>query len=230
VKPNRLIGCIIVVVRSGYRGARCVRAVMKAPRTQRALQRLVQLIAGDGEDAGVLSISVVVAAASAGALTLAAACAGPGAAELLKLAGAVSVGAVAISAAIVLVRRRSGPSHGLTLRGLVVRTLARLGAPYDQVPVARVLHWACEPSPLPALVDAARPAFGYVTAAARSGLMLYPTRRMLPVLGQALDVLEACKTSLDSARFVRHFALTALHVSAEARGLGGAPAKLLLCA
>jgi hypothetical protein len=220
---TRLGACIIIVVRSGYRGARRVRAAMQGPRVQRALRHLASLLGGEGEGAGTLAVYVVVAAASAGALTIASACAGLGTSELLKVAAALTVGALAASAAIVLVRRRSGPSQRISMRSLVVSTAANIGARYRSVPGSRALQWACDPRALLALATSARPALQYVTTKACSSLISYPAQRFIPVLGPALDMLGAYKTSLDSARFVRHFALTALELSSAATFDRGAP-------
>jgi hypothetical protein len=212
---KRLRRCIVVVVRSGYRGARALRALLGGPEVRRGLERLVRSIGGDGEDAGTLAVYVVVAAASAGALTLASACSGLGVSESLQLAGALVVGVIAVSAAVVLVRRQRGRTEKDELRWLVTRTAARLSGQHRHVPGARALRLACQPYGLLFAARSVGPALQHVTRMACVGLAAYPAKRLIPMLGPALELHGAYQTSLDSGRFVRHFALTALELSGE---------------
>jgi hypothetical protein len=210
---KRLRRCIVVVVRSGYRSARAVRALLAGPHVRRGLERVVRSIGGDGENAGTLAVYVVVAAASAGGLTLASACSGLGVSESLQLAGAIVVGVAAVSAAIALVRRQRGHTEKLELRWLLTRTAARLGEQHRHVPGARTLQLACQPHALSFAARSAGPALQHVTRMACLRLASYPARRLISMLGPALELHGAYQTSLDSGRFVRHFALTALELA-----------------
>jgi hypothetical protein len=205
---------IVVVISWGLRGLREVRRAC-APQLRRALDLAVRVTGGEGEGAETLTVYVFVAAASIGALTLAGAFSGGGASELCKVAGAIAVGAIAVRAAIVLVRRCQGRTSRIGVRPLIAATVASVGAQHEHVPAARALQFVCEPSRLWAGTDLARAAVSYLLRTALSRVVKHPVLSLAPMLSPVVDVIDGCQATLHSARFVRQFALTAVELSRE---------------
>jgi hypothetical protein len=206
--------CVVVVMYWVIRGARRIR-VTCAPPVRRAAHGLVRLTGGDRDDAIVLGAHVVLAAASTGAIALAAVYVGGGASELLDLVGAVTIGAIAVSAAVLLVRRRVGGGRVIQVRPLIKAVAAQLDA-HLHVPAVRALRLACEPEQLWAERARALPsALEYIARRALKKLARQPAQMLVPGVGSVLSMVSACQDTLDNARFVQAFALTAVDVCRE---------------
>jgi hypothetical protein len=176
-----------------------------APRVEAALALVVRVSGCSGTAAEVVSVHVALAALGAGGLTLAAAFAGPGSAQLLKLAGAAGVGALALHA-VFMVMRHQGTRRAL--RPLLLSALAELPARQTRLPAARVLTLLCEPQRF--WTELARTGAALIDARlALPRLALAQAKRVTPGLGPALDVLGACQAGLLSGSFVRELALAA---------------------
>ena len=177
------------------------------------VQAIIKLAGGDGEHAPVLAVYVRVAAATEAAFALAAALTGGPASELLKLASGLAIGAVAVSAAVVLVRHARGPARLGQMRPLLLATARRVDT--SVLPVAHALQLACAPRQLRQDPSPLRWVAHYAAHHAVAQLATHPissvSRKILP----ALELLDACRTTVDSARFVRHFALTAAELSSR---------------
>jgi hypothetical protein len=197
---------IVVVVRAVLSGVGRVKAAV-APRVHSVAAIVVRVTGCDGADAEMLAAHVALAALTGGALALASALTGTGPSALFKLAGELTVGAIAVHAAITLVRSRSGALHHAPLRGLVAAALAGVAGRHAAAPALRVLaaigpgRWA-ELKP-------ARTALRHFTKQVLSRAALRPAKRAVPGLGQALELMSLYRTTLDSARYVHRFALTA---------------------
>jgi hypothetical protein len=206
--------CVVVLMYWVIRGSRRVR-VTCVPPLRRAIAGLVRAIAAEPGDTVVIAVHVVLAAASTGALALASAYVGGGASELLKVVGAVAVGAIAVSAAVVLVRRRMGGGV-LQVRPLIVAAAAQVEARHRHVPAIAALRLACDPEGLWAQGLRALPnVAGYAAKHALTKVALRPVESMLPVVGSVMSMLSACQDTVDNARFVQAFALTAVDVCRE---------------
>jgi hypothetical protein len=207
--------CVVVLMYWVIRGSRRVR-VTCAPPLRRATRALARVIGGEADDTVVIAVHVVLAAASTGALALASAYTGGGGSELLKIIGAVAVGAIAVSAAVILVRRRMGHGRAIEVRPLIVAAAAQVDARHLHVPAIRALRVACDPEGLWAQGVRALPnAAEYVAKRALKKVVLNPVESMLPVVGSVMSMLSACQDTVDNARFVQAFALTAVDVCRE---------------
>lgn len=179
----------------------------------------VRFVSHDGECTTTLTAHIVVAAATGAAFSIGAAWVGVGPSELCKLAGALVVGALAVSAASVLIRRQlRGSSAGHALRPLLASAARQLIAEHAHHPAARALRVVLEPrrSAAVATVGAAIAVLAPSLPSLRAPfdaqllrLVLAPAKHLLPGMGLALDVHGAYRHSRESARFVREFALTA---------------------
>jgi hypothetical protein len=193
--------------------ARRVAVTITSP-VRRGVEQLVRWVGGDGDGAKTLTVCVLVAAAGAGAFCILGAYAGTGTSELVDIAAALAVGALAVGAAVILVRRRLG--HGdIDLRSLVQRAIARIDPQHQHGPAVRALTVACEPSTLLPTRQALPQAAQYVARRALKKLVKHPTRHV-PMLGSVLDLFSAYQTTVGSARFVQQFALTAVEVCCDA--------------
>jgi len=220
MKRTHLRRCVVVVLAIGLRGVRHWRA-SGALRLRGAIQAVVKVAGGEGEHARVLAVYVLVAAATEVVFACAAALTGGPAAELLKLASGLAIGAVAVSAAVVLVRHARGPARLGQMRPLLLATARRVDT--SALPAAHALRLACAPRQLLEDPSPLRWAAHYAARHAVTQLAAHPMSRVSRQLVPALDLLDACRTTVDSARFVRHFALTAAELSSPAR-----PARPLL--
>ena len=192
--------------------ARRVLVTVASP-ARRGFEHLVRWVGGDGEGAKTLTVCVLVAAAGAGAFCILGAYAGTGTSELVDIAAALAIGALAVGAAVILVRRRLG--HGdIDLRTLVKRAIARVDPEHHHGPAVRALTVACEPSTLLPTRQTLPRAVQYVTRRALKKLVKHPTRH-LPVMGSVLDLFSAYQTTVGSARFVQQFALSAVEVCCD---------------
>jgi len=181
---------------------------------RRGFEKLVRWVGGDGDGAKTLTVCVLVAAAGAGAFCILGAYAGSGTSELVDIVAALAVGALAVGAAVILVRRRLG--HGdIDLRSLVKRAIARIDPEHQHGPAVRALTVACEPSTLLPTRQTLPHAVRYVARRALKKLVERPARHV-PVMGSVLDVFSAYQTTVGSARFVQQFALTAVEVCCDA--------------
>jgi hypothetical protein len=180
---------------------------------------VVRVVTSDGECTTTLTAHVVVAAATGAAFSIGAAFAGVGSSELCKLAGAVVVGALAISAATVLIRRQLGGTNvNPALQPLLASAARLIIADHAHHPAARALRVVLEPRRSAALATVgaaiavlapALPCLSYPSGAQLLSLALKPARHLVPGVSLAMDVHGAYRHSCDSARFVREFALTA---------------------
>lgn len=199
---------VIILVCSVIRLGRRVRATC-APLVNSVTDVVVRVVTSDGVRCSALTAHIVIAAGSSVAFGAGAAWVGVGGSELCKLAGALVVGALAVSAASLLIRRRLGAGSG-ELRPLLTST-ARLVLPaHAGIPAARVLRLAFDPPRTLAAVSAevTRAALALPARQGQAALL----RLLLcsvPALALALDAHATYNDMQESARFVRHFALTA---------------------
>jgi hypothetical protein len=178
-------------------------------------QLVVQRIGGQAEGAVLLTGCVLVAAASTAAIAIIAGQLGSGPGELLELAGALAVGVFAVGATVWLLRVRAGATAPLELRALTASVLHRLEPRHQRGRALRVLRAACDPRCLLPSQRLLRDCIEQLARRARKEIVHRPLRH-LPVLGSALRVLSVCEDTLDSGRFVREFAFTALELYSEA--------------
>ncbi|HTV26071.1 MAG TPA: hypothetical protein VMG12_45550 [Polyangiaceae bacterium] len=192
----------------------------------------VRVVAYDGECTTTLTAHVIIAAATGAAFSIGAAFAGVGSSELCKIAGAVVVGALAVSAATVLIRRQldSGGARP-SLRPLLASAARQVISGHAQHPAARILRvvYGHHPSLAVATVGLAvavlAPALPSLPSLSEPGnaqllrFALKPAKRLVPGMGIALDVHGAYRHSRDSARFVREFALAAASLCPAPREL-----------
>jgi hypothetical protein len=219
---------VIIAVCAVIRVGRRLRASC-APLVRGVSRVVVQIVTDDGECTTTLTAHVLVAAATGAAFSIGAAFAGVGSSELCKLAGAVVVGALAVSAASVLIRRQlRGSSAGHALRPLLALAARQVIAEHAHHPAARALRVVLEPrrSAAVATVGAALavlapalPSLQCPTSAQLLRLVLRRAQHFVPVVGLAMDVHGAYRHSRESARFVREFALTAVALCPAPREL-----------
>lgn len=199
---------IVVVMRAVLSGVDRVKVAF-APRAQRVIAIVVRVTGCDGAEAEMLAVHVALAALCGGALALASALTGTGASTLLKLASELTLGAIAVHAAVTLVRSRSGVPQHAPLRRLIAAALADVAGRQAALPVLRALAILCEPGRRWAELQPARSTLRYAAKQVFSLTAVRPAKRALPGLGQALELMSLYRTTLDSARFVHHFALSA---------------------
>jgi hypothetical protein len=214
MRRKNLHHCLVFIVRVGLRGADRLRSACR-PRALIVVRAIVRVAGGDGEHAELLAVHVLVAAAAGTALTLAAAFTGGPASELLKVLRTLAIGAVAVSAALLLVQRARGPAQSARVRPLLLLTTRRIAPREAQLPAARALQLACDPGALWTGTDPIRLVVRYAARKALSQVTTRPITQLSPVIGPALDLVGAYRNTLDSARFVRQFALTAVEVSRD---------------
>jgi hypothetical protein len=209
---------VIIAVCAVIRVGRRLRAGCE-PFVRGVSRVVVRVVSCDGDCATTLGAHVIVAAATGAAFSIGAAFAGVGSSELCKLAGAVVVGALAVSAASMLVRHQlRGSSASHALKPLLAGAARQVSSGYDHHPAARALRVVLEPrrSAAVATVGAAlavlapaMPALRMPSNAQLLRLALKPAKHLVPVMGIAMDVHGAYRHSRESARFVREFALAA---------------------
>jgi hypothetical protein len=178
----------------------------------RGAQRWVTRVAREVGVAGV-ETHIIIAVVSSAAFAIGAAWTGIGTSELCRLAGAMVVGALAVSAASTLIRQLGHrPSE---LRPVLAGAALTVLRHHTGLPAARVLRVALAPqrSPAAASVNIALAALTPPLAALEDpkllGLVLRPALRLVPAVGVALDAHGAYLDCVESARFVRAFAQTA---------------------
>lgn len=196
------------------RGARRALVSALAP-VRRGAWLLVREIGGSRPGAVPLTVCVVAAAAGTAALAVVGSYTGGAAGALLELAGALAVGALAVGAAVWLVRAHSEQRAAVEPRALTIAVLARLDRRHQHGPAVRALRLACEPRcllPSRQLLLRGAGALGQRTL---KTLAKHPLR-CVPLLGSALALLSTCQATLDSGRFVQQFAFTALQLLDEA--------------
>jgi hypothetical protein len=209
---------VIIAVCAVIRVGRGLRASCE-PFVRGLSRRAVRVVSSDEDCAATLGAHVIVAAASGAAFSIGAAFAGVGSSQLCKLAGAVVVGALAVSAASMLVRHQlRGSSARHALKPLLASAARQVISGHGHHPAARALRVVLEPR-RPALVAAVGAAVAVLAPALPSlripsnaqllSLALKPVEQLVPVMGIALDVHGAYRHSRESARFVREFALAA---------------------
>jgi hypothetical protein len=191
-----------------------------APRVRTVAAVMVRVTGCDGANAEMLAAHLALAAVSGGALALASVFTDPATSALLKLAGELAVGAIAVHAAVTLVRSRSRalPAssgersklvRGASLRVLIADALVSVADHHAVASGLRALALACKPGERGAALKSARSALLQVGKLVFSRAAVRPAKRAVPGLGQALAVMSLYRTTLDSARFVHQFALTA---------------------
>ena len=206
--PKRSTRRIVVLMCTlVLRGARRIRAAV-TPRVQTALAVVVRVSGCSGTGVELVTAHVVLAALGAGALTIAGALAGPGHSQALQLAGVLGVSAIALHA-VFLVTRQCDRGARRPLRPLLASALARLLPDHGRVPAARLLAVACEPQRLRLELPCASELLRLAMHASTTKLALARAQRMVPGLGPALKLMDACQAALVSARFVRELALAA---------------------
>jgi hypothetical protein len=217
--PRRAKRPMVVIACSLLRVERCVRAAC-APIVRNVARVMVTVVMGDDDESGTLTTCVVVAAVSTAGFGLVAAWTGVGSAELCTIASALVVGALAATAATVLVRRRLHGGRG-ELRALLAITARQLLAEHARLPAARVLRVVLGPPQSAAQASvgvalaALAPRFDAVSQGLLLRLALRPATCLLPALGMALDAHGTYRDSRDNARFVRQFALAAAAMCPE---------------
>jgi len=205
---------VVIVLVVGLRGARRLQRTC-GPKLRVVVRAVVKIAGGEGEHAELLALHVLVAAATGAGLTLAAAFTAGPPAELLKIVRLVAIGAVAVSAAVVLVRRTSGSARRTPVRPLIRATARRLDSGEAPPAAARALQLVCDPPLLWAGPNAIRPALCYAARNVLSHVAKHPLTHLSPAIVPALELLDGYHGTVDSARFVRQFALTAVEVSRE---------------
>jgi len=212
---------IVVLLCAVIRVGRRVRTTC-APHA-RGAQRWLTRVTREAGAAGV-ETHIIVAVVSSAAFAIGAAWSGVGASELCRLAGALVVGALAVSAASTLIRRQLGhrPSE---LRPLLAGAALAVLRHHTGLPAARVLRVALAPqrSPAAASVNIALAALTPPLDAFEDpkllGLALRPALRLVPAVGVAIDAHSAYLDCVESARFVRAFAQTAAALCPPAQAL-----------
>ena len=189
----------------------------------RGARRWMTRVAREVGVAGV-ETHIIVAVISSAAFAIGAAWTGVGTSELCRLAGAIVVGALAVSAASTLIRRQIGHRpHELrpVLAGAALTVLRH----HTGLPAARVLRVALAPQRSPAAASvnialaALTPPLEGLDDAKLLGLALRPALRLVPAVGVALDAHGAYLDCVESARFVRAFAQTAAALCPPAQPL-----------
>jgi len=227
VGANRTRRPVIIAICTVIRAGRRLRASCE-PFVRNVARVVVRVVAYDGECTTTLTAHVLVAAATGAAFSIGAAFAGVGSSELCKLAGAVLVGALAVSAASLLIRRqlRAG-SDRPALRPLLATAARQVIAQHAHHPAARVLRVVYGPRRSTAIatvgvaIAVLAPALPLQdpTTAQVLRFALKPASRLVPAVGLALEVHGAYRHSRDSAQFVREFALAAASLCPAPREL-----------
>jgi hypothetical protein len=180
-----------------------------APRVQQVTTLIVRVSGCDGAEAQIIATHLAAAALAGGALALASSLTRGPVSTALKLTGELTVGAIAVHAAIRLVQVRSGSLHDAPERALVRAALGhvvgRRALPVSQV-VAMLRQRGLRRAEL---LEAARDASRYWLKQLVNRTALRPAKRAVPGLGNVLALLGTYRTTLDSARYVHQFALSA---------------------
>jgi hypothetical protein len=202
---------VIIVACSVIRLGRRVRATC-GPIVSKLTRVVVRVVASDA-DGSTLTAHVVIAAVSSAAFSVGAGWAGFGGSELCQLVGAMVVGALAVSAASLLIRRRLGAGE---LRPLLASTTQLVWPAHAGLPAARVLQLAFDPPRTLAALSAGvtRAALALPVQHGQAALLRLVSSSM-PVLALALDAHTTYRDMQQGARFVRHFALTAAALCPE---------------
>lgn len=226
VDSRRIRRPVIVALRIAIEVGRRVRASCEP--LLRGVARVVVRVADTDADV-VLTAHVIVAATAGAAIGIGASLAGVGSSELCKIGGAVLVGALAVSAATLLVRRRVGAGEARpALRPLLAHAARQVAGEPAQHPAGRILRAVygghCSPALATAgvafaLLAPALPSPGDPDGAPLLRLALKPAERLVPALGLALGAHGAYRHSRASAAFVRRFALAAASLCPAPREL-----------
>ena len=171
---------------------------------------------------GIVEVHIIVAAVSTAAFALAAAWAGGGTSQLCKVAGAVVVGALAVSAARAVIRRRQLGERPSELRPVLASAARTVLGSHSQLPAARLLRVLLGPRR-----SAASASVGIALAVWAPSLSdptlvrlaLKPALRLVPAVGAAFDAHHAYCDCVESARFVRTFAEAAASLCLEPESL-----------
>lgn len=179
------------------------------PRVHQVSAVVVRVSGCEGSEAQIIATHVAAAALTGGALALASALTTGGVSIALELTSELTLGVIAVHAALRLVQVRSGTLQPATARALVRAALGKVVSrrllPVLQA-VALLRRRGQQREPLLQVAhQAARPLIAQLLN--RAGLR--PAKRALPGLGNALALLGLYQTTLESARYVHAFALTA---------------------
>jgi hypothetical protein len=207
---------LVVVVAVGLRSARRWQRT-GGPKLRVVVQAAVRVAGGDGEYAVVLAVHVLAAAATGAAVTIAAAFATGPAAQLLEIARVVAIAAVAVSAAVILVRHARGSARLRSVRPLILATARRIDSSQTPGLAALALQLACDPRLLWAGPNPIRLVLRHAAQHVISHVAQQPLASLPALIGPALNLFGAYRTTIDNARFVRDFALTAVELSAGPR-------------
>lgn len=167
---------------------------------------------------GIVEVHIIVAAVSTAALALAAAWAGGGTSQLCKVAGAVVVGAVAVSAARAVIRRRQLGQRPGELRPVLASAAHTVLGSHSRLPAARLLRVLLGPQRSAASASVGIALAVWAPSLADPTLVrlaLKPALRLVPAVGAALDAHHAYRDCVESARFVRTFAEAAASLCPE---------------
>lgn len=209
---------LVLTVRIVVRGSLHLADICQ-PWIERAVDVTVSWVTrGASDQWGPLTRHAVAAGVTAGGLAIARSFAGPGISELLELASALAVGAIAVSAGVRIARRHSASGVPIRARSLIAATTVEVAPEHRDLLSVRALVVVCDPR---AAIDRARAALqdpeawlmdglvhAALGAAARrllKSLMIAPAVGLLPGLGAALDIVNACEKGASSLRFIHHF-------------------------
>lgn len=199
---------IVVAIKAVLIGVDRVKRTF-APRVQVMTTAIVRVSGCDGAEAQIIATHLAAAALAGGTLALASSLTRGPLSTALKLTGELTVGAIAVHAAIRLVQVRSGRLHHAPERALVRAALGhvvgRRALPVLQA-VALLRQRSAEREQL---LRAAHEAGRYLLKQLVNRAALRPAKRALPGLGNALALFGSYQTTLDSARYVHRFALSA---------------------
>jgi hypothetical protein len=193
------------VVRIGRGGSVRISRACR-PVIERVVDGVVAVVApGAGNSMRPLTRYAVAGGAIAGTLALARAFAGPGLSELIEIVAAISVGAIAVSAALAV--RRSRRALPTSSRALIIAATKSVAAEHRHLSSTRALVLVCNPRSVLAL--GAGPLLQKAVRMVVEALLVRPVLQVVPGLGLGLDAVSACRVSVSSVRFIRHFEATA---------------------
>lgn len=202
---------IRVLVRRGVRNGRASQTCVGA-----ALIVVARVVVPGA--CGTLTRHSLAAAVVAGALAIARGFVGPGLSELLGIIAALSVGAIAVSAAICIARQTTRPDLPVRAGALLTATVLHVAPAHRQLLSVRALEVVCDPRAAlttawglvrhpRSLVQssAARPMLVKGAGLALESLLLRRLLKHAPGLGPMLGLAGAYQMTVSSARFIHHF-------------------------
>lgn len=180
-----------------------------APRVEQVSTVVVRVSGCDSAEAQIIATHLTAAALAGGALALASSLTRGPLSTALKLTGELTVGAIAVHAAIRLVQVRSGALHHARERVLVRAALGHVVGRRAQPVLHAVAALRQQGLQREQLLEAAHGAGRYLLKQLVNRAALRPAKRAVPGLGNAMALLGMYQTTLESARYVHQFALMA---------------------